>query len=230
MISSQFDSVLYCKILFCIATDGWDEITFCNLCLSCLRSMSSAPDPQRQTKRPRTDRSQIPTILPATHRARLAALNLHTSTAEVTASSSSTASSHARTNHTTPGPQKPPAAPHTATPISAPSVDPSRNGNPTTAPQSRPECPQAPPHTPVYAAGGTHGYEARVTAVYLATTTPTMAAQVPPGEPNAAHAASPTLAAVQARSAELVLRPHHDQGSGTCRTSPSPASQPSSAP
>ena len=42
MISSPFDSVFFCKILYCFATDGWDETTFSNFCLSCLRSWDLA--------------------------------------------------------------------------------------------------------------------------------------------------------------------------------------------
>ena len=174
------------------------------------RQMSPAAEPQRRTKRPRTDRTPIPTILPPTERARLAALGAHTDTAGATASGSSTASSHARTNDTTPGPHESSAAPRTAIPISAPSVHPSRNGNPTAAPQRRPERPHAPPHTPAYAARGTQGYKAGATEVNVATAPPTMAAQVPPGEPDAAHAAPPTRATVQAQSAESGLHPHND--------------------
>ena len=205
------------------------------------RQMSPAAEPQRQTKRPRTDRMQIPTILPPTEQARLAALNVHTGTAEATASSPPTAACHARTSDTTPGPQEPPAAPHTATAISAPAAHPSPNGYPTSAPQRRPECLHAPPHTSAYAEGGTQSCEAGATAVSVATAQPTMAAEVPPGKPDAAHAASPTRCPVQAQSAELKWRPHHDPGEATLTigapmtertsgTTPSPAARPSLAP
>ena len=104
------------------------------------RQMSPAAEPQQRTKRPRTDRMPIPTILPPTEPARLAELDTHTGTAGATASSS-TAFSHRRTNDTVPGPHKPSAAPHTATPISAPSVHPSRNSSSASAPQRQPETP-----------------------------------------------------------------------------------------
>ena len=79
----------------------------------------------------------------------------------------------------------------------------------------------------------------------MAATPPTMAAEVPPGEPDAAPAAPPGRATVQARSAESKLGPHSDAGdatptthagrtesqdSGTSGTTPPPAARPSSAP
>ena len=180
--------------------------------------MTPAAEPQRQTKRSRTERTQFPTILPPTERARLAALNVHTGTAEPAVSSSSTASAHTWTSGTTPRPQEPPAAPHTATPISTPSVHPCRNGSPTTVLQRHSECPHGPPHTLAYAAGGTQGCELGATAVNVATTPPALAAQVLPGEPDAAHAEFPTRAAMQARSAGSVLRRHDGPGVQTPTT------------
>ena len=130
--------------------------------------MSPTAEPQRRRKRPQTDRTPISTILPPTELARLAGLGAHIGTAGALASGSSTASFHARTKDTTPGPQEPSVAPQTATQISAQLVHPSRNGNATTAPQSRPERPHVPPHTPTYPAKGTQGYEAGATEINVA--------------------------------------------------------------
>ena len=171
--------------------------------------------PQRQRKRPRTDCTPIPTILAPTERARLPALDVHTRKAEATAPGPSTACAHSGTNDTTPGSHEQSAAQHAATPISAPSVHPSHNGNRTTAPQPRPECPHAPPETPAYAARGTQGCKAVATAFNVATTPLTMAAQVPPSDGYAAHTAPPTQATLQARFAESELRPHNDPGNAT---------------
>ena len=109
-------------------------------------------------------------------------------------------------------------APHTGTLISAPSVHSPRNSNPIAAPQRPPECPHAPPHTPAYAARGTQRYEAGATEINVATTPPTMAVQVPPGEPDAVRAAHPTRATVQAQSAECELHPHSDPSNTTSTT------------
>ena len=60
------------------------------------RPMSPTAEPQRQPKRPKTERTQIPSILPPTEQARLATLGAHKGPAEGATSSSSTAPSSAR--------------------------------------------------------------------------------------------------------------------------------------
>ena len=154
------------------------------------RQISPTAEPQQRPKRPRTDRTQIFTILPPTERARLAPLSVHTNTAEAVVSSSSAAPSHTRTSGTTPRPHGPSAAPHTAAPISGPSAHPSRDGGPTTAPRQRPECPHGPQHTPAYAARGAQDCETGATAVSVTPTPPVMAAQVPLSDPDDARAES----------------------------------------
>ena len=56
------------------------------------------------------------------------------------------------------------------------------------------------------------------TRINVATAPLAMAAQVPPGEPDAAHAAPPARATVQAQSAESGLHPHSDLSDATSTT------------
>ena len=79
----------------------------------------------------------------------------------------------------------------------------------------------------------------------VATASPTVVEQAPPGHPDASRAAPPTRATVQANSAESRFHPHDDpsdvtsttdenmtesRGSGTSRTTPPPAVHPSPGP
>ena len=157
------------------------------------RQMSTTAEPQQRPKRPRTEKTQITTILPATDLARLAALNVRAGTAEAAMSSSSAAPCQTRTSDTTPRPREPSAAPHAATLISTQSVHPSRGSRPATAQQHRPKHPHGPPKTPP-------DCRTRATSASVTTKPPAMAAQASLGDPDTARAKFPTLAAMQARS------------------------------
>ena len=94
----------------------------------------------------------------------------------------------------------------------------------------------APPHTPEYPARGTRGYEAGTTEVNVGTTPPTVAEQAPPGDPDSARVAPPAQATVQAQCDPGDATSTTDgtmtesRGSGTSKTTPAAAAQPSPVP
>ena len=171
-------------------------------------SMSPTAKLQQRLKSPRMEGTQIPTILPPTERALLAALNVHTAPAENAPSRSSAAPSGARPSSATPRPHNPLETPcrdaeAVPTKMHSPRPPPQGGGSATTQ-QPRQEGPHTPQGTSAHASRGVQGYGTVPGIPGAFAAPPTMTTQATPRRPNTKQAQFPTLAAMQARSIETL--------------------------